>query len=91
VQDLMLFEGGSGLDELSGLETHDAALRYAEGSVPPGYTPQTGQDLQGLGDILPPSGTLGPAPQWYKDPTFLTVVGAGALALLFICWMRKRD
>jgi hypothetical protein len=77
--DLVLFENG-GMDELASLETHDAALRYSEGSLPPGYA----QHQQTMSDIESPS--------WYKNPTFLTVVGAGAVALLLVCAMsRKKD
>jgi len=78
--DLALVDDNASVDDLAALEIHDSALRYAEGPVPPGYVQSMGQmEQQG-------------APAWYKNPTFLTVVGAGAVALLLVCVLsKKRD
>jgi hypothetical protein len=73
------------------LEINDAELRHNEGggSIPHDwqyyFQGQAAQPLQGLGQIAD-------NPVWYKNPTYIGIVGLGALALAVVMYSSmKKD
>ena len=72
------------------LEMNDADLRHQEGggSIPHDwqyyFQGQAAQPLQGLGQITAD-------PVWYKNPTYISIVGLGAIALAVVLLSAKKD
>jgi hypothetical protein len=82
MNELDVFEAGS--NDLDGIETNDAMLRYTEGGGPvPAQMHSSMTGFQGLGQ----TGASGP---WYKSPTFLAIAAVAIAAVAFTLYSASK-